>query len=171
MQNATKLEKTTMLSVVGLEDSVIQDICLKCNVQVANYLFPKGRVLSGKELDIEKAKQLAEENNCTRAKILLVSGAFHSTYMEPAQEELEKALEEISINELQCKVYANVDALEYTKETVKDKLSKQLVSSVKWEDLFKNTNANKFYEVGSGNQLKSMMRRIDMVKWKNTINV
>ena len=103
-----------MLSVVGLEDDAIDEVCKEANVTVANYLFAKGRVLSGTVDNIRRAKLAAEAKQCTRAAPLAVSGAFHSPYMEPARQELVEALEGIDCKELRCNVYANIDCQPYT---------------------------------------------------------
>lgn len=171
MADATKCEPTTMLSVIGLSDAVIMDICKQANVHVANYLFDKARVLSGLTKNIQMAKQLAIANQCTRVKDLPVSGAFHSPYMGPARPLLDKALREIQYGDMKCHVYTNIDGTVYTTKTIQDNLLKQLVSPVHWEQLVRRVNADKYYEVGCGNQLKAMMKRIDLVAWKNTINV
>jgi len=67
MAKASQAEKGGMVSVVGLEDSKLKEICEKAVIlaqgsdtktklicQIANYNFPKGRVVSGHEVCMEK---------------------------------------------------------------------------------------------------------------------
>lgn len=169
MQQAAKESKSGMVSLVGLDDAAVNKVCQDCDVQVANYLFPKGRVISGGEQEIEKAITASKQAGAQRAIKLKVSGAFHSKYMASAQEQLDQALQEVTVKDPSCTVYANITSEPYSgADEVKTGLAKQLTGSVRWEETIQKAKASKFYEVGPGNQLRSMMRRIDMTKWKVT---
>jgi len=165
-------EPQAMLSVIGLDDASIDQVCSKTNVTVANLMFSKGRVLSGLQSNIERAEVLAKNAGAMRAIRLSVSGAFHSPYMQGAADKLGLAIDEIDVNvDAPGRVWSNFTAKEYDFSKTKDLLLNQLTGTVKWETLMGNTNSGSYVELAPGKQLKSMMRRIDNNLWKKTSNV
>jgi [acyl-carrier-protein] S-malonyltransferase len=96
---------------------------------------------------------------------LVVSGAFHSPLMESAQQELKIALEKIDIQAAKFPVYANVTA-QPAKEAneIRELLYKQLTHPVRWVETIENMifdGATDFYEVGPGNVLAGLVKRIN----------
>ena len=167
MQKACEENPSTMAAIIGLEDSVIEQVCASITNEIvvpANYNNPGQLVISGSVAGIEKACELLKEKGAKRALPLKVGGAFHSPLMESARIELAKGIEEAEITTPICPIYQNVDALPTTDaKVIKDKLIKQLTSPVKWTQIVRNMladGAEEFMEVGPGTALTGMIKKI-----------
>ncbi len=167
MQKACELQPSTMAAVLGLEDSVVEDVCSSVDgiVVAANYNCPGQLVISGEVQAVEIACDLLKEKGARRALILPVGGAFHSPLMEPAREELAQAIEQTTFSEPICPVYQNVPASAITDPVViKENLIKQLTAPVKWTQSIQAMIADggtDFVELGPGKVLQGLMRKID----------
>uniref|UniRef100_A0A7S3RDI1 Malonyl-CoA:ACP transacylase (MAT) domain-containing protein n=1 Tax=Strombidinopsis acuminata TaxID=141414 RepID=A0A7S3RDI1_9SPIT len=186
MQAAAEASEQKMLSVAGLELDVVERLCKECagtndTCQVANFLFPKGFSCAGSKAAIEKLeeKALATEG-CLQAKALKITGAFHTSFMEPAKAKLMTALKEFEdiMKPPKCEVYMNATATKIAPGTppadIIPMLADQLCSCVMWEPTIRamiKDGITEFYECGPMKQLKAMMKRIDMGVWKNTTNI
>ena len=99
------------------------------------------------------------------ALVLPVGGAFHSPLMEPAREELAKAINETNFNEPTCPIYQNVTAKSVNNATeIKENLIAQLTAPVRWTQTIQQMitdGAIEFTEVGPGKVLQGLMRKID----------
>ncbi|RBW59862.1 [acyl-carrier-protein] S-malonyltransferase [Tenacibaculum sp. E3R01] len=167
MQKACEVQQSTMAAVLGLEDNVVEEVCEGVDgiVVAANYNCPGQLVISGEVDAINKACDLLKEKGARRALVLPVGGGFHSPMMEPAREELAKAIEETEFNEPICPVYQNVVAKAVTNpDEIKENLILQLTAPVKWTQCIKAMIADggsEFVEVGPGKVLQGLMRKID----------
>ena len=94
-----------------------------------------------------------------------MSAPFHSPLMKPAGERLEKALEEISVSNLNIPVVTNVEAeVNSSKERVRGLLVAQVSSPVRWEESMRKMIENgieEVVEIGPGKGLAALMKRID----------
>ncbi len=167
MQKACELQKSTMAAILGLDDEVVEEVCKSVEgvVVPANYNCPGQIVISGEVSAVEKACEILAEKGARRTLILPVSGAFHSPFMEPASEELIKAIDEMEFNKPICPVYQNVTAkaVENPAE-IKENLKLQLTSSVRWTQTIQNMiedGAELFTEVGPGKALQGMIKKVD----------
>ena len=165
MQKCCEKTPGAMAAIIKLPDNVIEDICAGIHgVVPANYNSPGQVVISGEEAGIEEACVKFKEAGAKRALKLAVSGAFHSPLMEPAREELAKAIEATPIRAPFCPIYQNVSALPTTDPMViKDNLLKQLTSPVRWTQSVQNMiadGATKFVELGPGTVLQGLVKRI-----------
>jgi len=166
MQKACEKVPSAMAAVIGLEDEMVEKVCAEINdvVVPANYNCPGQLVISGSikgiDLAIEKLTQLGAK----RALKLPVSGAFHSPFMEPAKVELETAIDQTEIMEPICPVYQNVTALPVKQpDVIKNNLKAQLTAPVRWTQTVKNMladGASAFIEVGPGNVLQGLIRKV-----------
>lgn len=168
MQNACDKASGTMAAIVGLEDERIEEVCAMIDEVVipANYNCPGQLVISGSIAGVEKAVEALKERGAKRALILPVGGAFHSPLMEPAREELAKAINEVSLLAPQCPIYQNVDGKPQTDPVIiKENLIKQLTDSVRWTQTMTNMKSDGLTEVfevgGNGKVLSGMFRRFD----------
>ena len=156
----------TMAAIIGLEDKVVEDICAKAEGLVipANYNCDGQVVISGEKAAVEAACAQFLEAGAKRALPLSVSGAFHSPLMEPARAKLGEAIEATAFKAPSCPVYQNVTAkAETDPQVIKDNLLKQLTSPVRWTQTIRNMRADgaeKFIELGPGNVLQGLLRRI-----------
>ena len=167
MQKACEIAPSTMAAVLGLEDKIVEDTCAEIDgvVVAANYNCPGQLVISGEVSAIEKACEVLTEKGARRALVLPVGGAFHSPMMEPAREELAKAIEETEFSEPTCPVYQNVVAKAVTNPAeIKENLMAQLTAPVKWTQCIQSMvtdGGTEFIEVGPGKVLQGLMRKID----------
>jgi [acyl-carrier-protein] S-malonyltransferase len=167
MQKACEQQESTMAAVLGLENEVVEEVCnsIEGTVVAANYNCPGQIVISGEVEAVNKACDILKEKGAKRALVLPVGGAFHSPLMEPAREELAKAIEETTFSTPICPVYQNVVAKAVTDPNeIKENLVAQLTGAVKWTQSVQQMIADggaEFVEVGPGKVLQGLMRKID----------
>lgn len=167
MQKACEAQESTMAAVLGLDDTVVEEVCASIDgvVVAANYNCPGQLVISGEIKAIDEACELLTEKGARRAMKLPVGGAFHSPLMEPAREELAAAIEATTFSEPLCPVYQNVVAKAVTNPSeIKENLIAQLTAPVRWTQSIQQMIADggtDFVEVGPGKVLQGLMRKID----------
>lgn len=167
MQKACEKEPSTMAAIVGLDDEVVEEVCVSVEevVVAANYNCPGQLVISGSVAGVDRACELLAEKGAKRALKLPVGGAFHSPLMEPAREELAAAIEATTFNTPVCPVYQNVNALPVTDPAqIKKNLIEQLTAPVRWTQTVKNMIAEgavSFTEIGPGKVLQGLVKKVD----------
>lgn len=167
MQKACEITPSTMAAVLGLDDEIVEKICEQTEgiVVAANYNCPGQLVISGEVPAVERACEALKEAGARRALMLPVGGAFHSPLMEPAREELAAAIENTVFNKPICPIYQNVSTTAITDPKVIQKnLIAQLTAPVKWTQSIQNMikdGATQFIEVGPGNVLQGLVKKID----------
>jgi [acyl-carrier-protein] S-malonyltransferase len=168
MQAACEKEPSTMAAVLGLDDETVARICAEITDEVvvpANYNCPGQLVISGSIKGVEMACERLKAAGAKRALVLPVGGAFHSPLMQPAEEELAKAIHATAFQAGICPVYQNVDARPYTDpEQIKENLIKQLTAPVRWTQTIQNMvqdGATEFIECGPGKVLQGLVKKIN----------
>ena len=171
MQKACEAAPSTMAAVIGLDDKSIEDICAKTTAEgngvvvAANYNCTGQLVISGNIEAVNAACEKLKAAGAKRALVLPVGGAFHSPLMQPAQEELQKAIESTEFHTPRCPIYQNVDAQAHTDAAeIKANLIAQLTASVRWTYEVQNmiaAGATEFIECGPGKALQGMIAKID----------
>lgn len=156
-----------MAAVVGLKKEQVEEILRKnqlSEIDIANLNTPSQIVISGVKEDIVKAeKYFTDTEGCFMYKVLNVSGAFHSRYMQPAKDEFTEYLKQFKYHKMEIPVIANINARPYKEGKVVETLSKQLVSSVYWTDSVRYMMAkgvDSFEEIGPGHVAIGMVRKI-----------
>lgn len=167
MQKACEMAPSTMAAVLGLEDSIVEEICERTEgiVVAANYNCPGQLVISGETPAVERACEALKIAGAKRALLLPVGGAFHSPMMEPAREELAAAIAATTFSTPVCPVYQNVPATAVTNpDEIKENLIVQLTAPVRWTQSVQNMiadGATLFTEVGPGNVLQGLVKKIN----------
>lgn len=167
MQKACQLTPSTMAAVLGMDDTVVEEVCrtLPEIVVPANYNSPGQIVISGTVEGISKATEELKKRGAKRIVPLAVSGAFHSPCMEPARLELEEAIRAARISKPVCPVYQNVSALPVTDPgQIMSNLIAQLTSPVRWTQTIERMiadGATSFTEAGPGNVLQGLIKKIN----------
>ena len=167
MQEACENTNGTMAAILGLENKVIEQTCegISGTVIPANYNCPGQVVISGEIKSVADCCERLKDKGARRAITLPVSGAFHSILMESAKEKLNEVINQIDFNEPICPIYQNVSGNFETKaEKIKSNLISQMTSPVKWTQSLKNMikdGANEFSEIGPGNVLQGLVKKID----------
>ena len=159
----------TMAAIIGLNmDSVVKLAnSIKTNevVVAANHNTENQIVISGNINAVNEFVSIAKENGARMAIPLNVSGAFHSSLMQPAREELADKLNSIQISDINIPLYSNVNAKPTMKGSeIKECLISQLESPVLWFDTINNMVSNgtlNFLEVGPGKVLSGLNKKIN----------
>ena len=167
MQKACQNTKGTMAAILGLPDEIIESSCNDVDgiVKPANYNCPGQLVISGEIKAVEKACEILKEKGAKRALILPVNGAFHSELMSSAVDELKKGIDETEFRKPKCPIYQNFTGKpEQDPSKIKINLLKQLTGAVLWNQSINkmiDDGVKEFYEVGPGNTLQGLIRKID----------
>ena len=168
MQAACELQPSTMAAVLGLEDEKVVEVLKTISDEVvvaANFNCPGQLVISGSIAGVEQACEALKNAGAKRALPLKVGGAFHSPLMEPAREELAKAIEETNFSSPKCPIYQNVVAHAVTEpQEIKKNLIAQLTAPVRWTECVRamiSDGATLFTEVGPGTVLQGLVKKID----------
>lgn len=167
MQRACEINPSTMAAILGLDDSKVEEVCASITGEIvvpANYNCPGQLVISGSIKGIEIACEKMKAAGAKRALPLQVGGAFHSPLMEPAKEELARAIEDTAFSNPVCPVYQNVNASPSTDTaTIKSNLIAQLTAPVRWTQSVQRMTADgakTYIECGPGKVLQGLVRKI-----------
>lgn len=166
MQACCEAVPGTMAAVLSLTDEEVEAVCEATEgvVVAANYNCPGQLVISGEKSAVEAACVKAKEAGARRALVLPVGGAFHSPLMEPAREELERAIAEAQFSAPLCPIYQNVDAEPHTDpEEIKQNLIAQLTAPVRWTQIVRRMvedGVDQITELGPGSVLQGLVKKI-----------
>jgi len=174
MQAAADMVPSGMCSVIGLSAEKVDEVCARaCEmvgeegaVRIANYLCPGNYAVSGSIAACEAVEKIAKPEFKARMTVrLAVAGAFHTKFMSPAAEKLQEALLNTTLVCPEIPVVSNVDAVPHSDpEAIKRILAEQLTSPVQWEKSLKTLQEKgleKAYEIGPGNVIAGIFKRID----------
>ena len=167
MQEACDQTEGIMAAILGLDDQIVESICDEISgiVGPANYNCPGQLVISGARNQVKEACDKSINAGARRAILLPVGGAFHSSLMNPAKFRLSKAIKNIPFLKPSCPVYQNVCASGVNDpEELKENLIAQLTAPVRWTQTIQKMikdGASTFIEVGPGNVLQGLVRKID----------
>lgn len=158
-----------MLAVLGLDMPTVEQIASQASaldeqVVVANDNCVGQVILSGHPSALKRAQTLANQAGAKRALPLVVSGAFHSPYMEPAVQEMLPVLEKLALKPTRVPVVANITALpESDPADVRANLAAQITGRVRWTETIGFMNAqgvDTFIECGAGRVLTGLNKRL-----------
>ncbi len=169
MQQAVRAGEGAMAAILGLDDDTVLSVCRDAEdgqvVQAVNFNTPGQVVIAGALPAVERAAELATKAGARRALLLSVSVPAHSDLMKPAAEELAGALAASNLVAPSIPVISNADVVCYeTVEQIRDGLSRQLYSPVRWAEtigLMIQQGVTKVVECGPGKVLAGLTRRID----------
>lgn len=174
MQEAVPVGEGAMAAVLALDASTIEAVTGAMEgVWIANYNCPGQIVISGKKAAVEEACEELKAAGAKRALMLNVSGPFHSGMLAEAGGKLAKVLEGVEIHTPRIPYVANVNAeFVTTAEPVKELLTRQVSSSVRWQQSVEAMIADgvdTFIEIGPGRTLAGFMKKIS--REVRTLNV
>ncbi|MCO4797041.1 MAG: ACP S-malonyltransferase [Amylibacter sp.] len=169
MQDAVPFGVGAMAAILGLDFETVSQLTNSiANDQVcqaANDNDPGQVVISGHKNAVEETIELAKDAGAKRAILLPVSAPFHCSLMQPAADNMAKALSGIILKDPIVPLVANVKAnKEVNGETIKDLLVEQVTGSVRWREsieFMSSEGVSEVYEIGAGKALSGMVRRID----------
>jgi [acyl-carrier-protein] S-malonyltransferase len=165
MQEAGQKNPGQMAAVLGMDETMLKDICLETSTVIANYNSPGQLVISGNCENVSKAIEMIKTRGSFKAIPLQVSGAFHSPLMQPAVEGMEKVLAQIRFKTPKIPIIGNVTAQPlFTPDLIKTELLNQLCNGVQWQrsvEYMINNKTSTFIEIGPGRVLNGLIKRID----------
>lgn len=165
MQEASEQTPGAMAALIGLDEPTVQDVCREAGAEVCNLNAPGQVVVGGTETAVEAAMRLALERGAQRGIRLKVSGAFHTSLMEPAVEGMTRAVAAASLRDPKPPVIANTSAEPLTTASeVGDELVRQLTAPVRWQlsmEYMASQGVGAIIEFGPGRVLTGLARRID----------
>ncbi|WP_046228059.1 ACP S-malonyltransferase [Paenibacillus dauci] len=170
MEQAVPAGQGAMAAVLGAEREALTTLCAEITaaghaVELANVNCPGQIVVSGSREGVDAVASRVKEIGGKRAIALEVSGPFHSSMMKPAAERLGERLQEVQIQDAKVPVVANVTASQVTAgDDIRTLLVEQVYSPVLWEDSVRyliNEGVDTFIEIGPGNVLTGLIKKID----------
>jgi len=165
MAEAAARHPGSMAAILGLEDEVVETLCRKIlGVWPANYNCPGQIVVSGENAAVDECCERAQEAGARRAVKLKVSGAFHSPLVARAADRLRPAIERVKFQEPTAPFMSTVTARLESAQRMGPLLVDQLTAPVRFtqaaSELMRD-GVRTFVEVGPGNVLSGLVKRID----------
>ena len=180
MQRAGGLQPGAMAAVLGLDTATVRELCADVSaasggtVVLANDNCPGQAVVSGDAAAVERLIPAAKEAGARRALRLAVSVAAHSPLMATAQAGFDEAAQATDFAAPRIPVIGNVSAQPLNSPSeIRAELNQQLTQSVRWTESMQSlieSGAQTFIEIGAGNVLTGLMRRIDRQKARVNID-
>ena len=165
MAAAAKERPGSMAAILGLADEVVERLCGKIsNVWPANYNCPGQLVISGETDAVDEACSEAQREGARRAIRLRVSGAFHSPFVENAAVRLRPAIDKIDFKAPTAQFVSTVTAKLEDVQRYRSLLVEQLTAPVRFTQATRELighGVTNFVEVGPGNVLSGLLKRID----------
>jgi [acyl-carrier-protein] S-malonyltransferase len=165
MAEAARRRPGSMAAILGLDDPVVERLCQEiAGVWPANYNCPGQIVVSGENPSVDECCEQAQDEGARRTVKLRVSGAFHSPLVEHAAERLKPAIERIKFHEPTAPFMSTVSARIEPAQRLGTLLVDQLTAPVKFTQAageLARGGVKTFVEVGPGNVLSGLLRRID----------
>ncbi len=169
MEAAVPQGKGAMAAILGFDREQIAPVLAQCAgiVEIANINCPGQIVISGEAPAVTQACEKLLAAGAKRAIPLAVSGPFHSSLMKPAGDKLQAEIQKLSFKAPKFKFIANVTA-DYVSDPaeIKKLLVQQVSSSVLWQPSVErmiNDGVTEFVEVGPGNVLAGLVKKIQKV--------
>jgi len=184
MDEAAKKHPGKMSAIMGFDVDLLKKMISesKSMVTIANYNTPGQLVISGEAKAVDAINELVKNEGAKRVIDLNTSGAFHSSLMDEAAEDLSKYLKDIHLNEPQKHLYINLTGMAY-QNSIKEVMTLQITHSVKFYQMIENLineGVDTFIELGPKRTLCNFVKRInrqvkilnieDMESLKSTLN-
>ena len=170
MQDAVPVGIGAMAVVMGLDDSVVSEICSSVSsadgfVGGVNFNAPGQVVIAGHAAAVDAAVAALKDAGARRAMPLPVSAPFHTPLMQPAAMVMQQAFEDVNWSTPQFPVVSNVDgSLQTDPDSIRDSLVQQISAPVLWTTCMatlRKSGCTQFVECGPGNVLSGLSKRID----------
>jgi len=165
MQMACDERPGGMAALIGIDELAVGDVCRETGTTMANINSAQQIIISGDQMNLAQALDLAAARGAKKCILLKVGGAFHSAHMEPAHYSLSEAINSLAFNDPVAPVIGNVHAQPLvTAAELKGELAAQLMSCVQWNrsvEYMAAQGIDQFVEIGPGTVLTSLIRRIN----------
>ena len=165
MEQASKDNEGQMSAIIGLDRESLEGIASDTGAEIANINSPNQIVIAGSPGAIKRAEALSLERGARRAMRLNVSGAFHSSLMEPAARKLMLYLKDLDVSKPEITVLSNVNAYySFFPQEIRANLVNQVNHTTLWLDCVRSmvdSGTTSFLEIGCGKTLKGLLHKID----------
>ena len=155
-----------MAAVIGKSADFIDEVIKKYKLEIviANDNSPMQVVVSGLIEEINSSEKIFSENGIKRYVKLNVSAAFHSAFMNDAQNKLTYEIDKINFEKANQPIISNYDSQINTDlNKIIYALKNQMANRVKWTESIKKleeTNITQIIEIGPGKVLSGLISRI-----------
>ena len=166
MNSAVAPNETGMAAIIGKNSSEVQEIIDTNNldIEIANDNSSIQVVISGKINVLNKSKELFLSNDIKKFVMLNVSAAFHSKFMNSAQDQLAQDIDKLTFLDNKIKIITNYDAgIHKDVNLIKMNLKNQMANKVNWTQSIKKLEQigeNKIIEIGPSKVLSGLIKRI-----------
>ena len=178
MKAAGEAAPGSMAAILALDIPTTEEVCMQASnrdeiVQVANDNCPGQVVISGHQAAIDRAMVLAEEAGARKVVKLAVSIAAHSPLMSFAQADFNQAVDQAPLQTPRIPIIGNVSAQPLTTiDEIRQDLQAQLNARVRWTETIQfmiSKGVTTFIEIGSGDVLTSLVKRINRSSTRYTL--
>jgi len=173
MHEAGQITPGGMAAIIGLDELVLAEVCTESGARIANINCPGQIVISGAEEKLAQAMDLVKAKGAHRVIPLQVSGAFHTSLMQPAVDGMAEVIAKLSFSQPTVPIIGNTTAQPLTTaESVKEELLGQLCNCVQWQrsvEYMLGDGVSSFIELGPGRVLAGLIKRID--RNANIVNI
>jgi [acyl-carrier-protein] S-malonyltransferase len=164
MQEAGQVREGGMAAILGLDESLVEQLCQQTGAEIGNVNSDGQIVISGAKGALVQALDLARAMGAKKAVPLVVSGAFHSSLMRPAVPGMMTALGGARIASPRVPVVCNTTAQPINNQgAIHGELVEQICRPVQWSrsvDYMAGHGVRRFVEMGPGKVLTGLVKRI-----------
>ena len=154
----------SMMAVIAFDRTHLMEVCAETGVEISNINAPGQLVISGAVDKLEKAAELAKSRGARRLIPLNVSGAFHSTLMDPVLAEFDGVLQRFDFKTPRVPIVSNVTALPLRNgQDFREELLSQLRRCIQWQasvEYMTRQGVTTYIEIGPGTVLSGLIKRI-----------
>ena len=168
MQESMPIGTGGMIALIGVTIEQVNEILPELNkfgkIYIANDNADGQIVLSGEISAIDHVCFNAKEYKIKRAIKLPVSAPFHCELIDSAANRLKNEVNNYNFKDFKFPLVSNVNALPCTSKTIRGLLVEQVVCRVRWREILLymvNQNIRTFVEIGPGNVLTNLVKRLD----------
>ena len=154
----------SMMAVIAFDRTPLMEVCAEAGVEISNINAPGQLVISGAVDRLHRAEELAKQRGARRLIPLNVSGAFHSTLMDPVIDEFNRVLGSFDFKTPRIPIVSNVTGLPLTSGgQFREELLSQLRRCIQWQasvEYMTRQGVTTYYEIGPGAVLSGLIKRI-----------
>jgi len=165
MHEAGQKKPGSMAAIIGLDESLLTEVCRETDTRIANINCPGQLVISGAAENLIKAMDLTKSRGAHRVVPLQVSGAFHTPLMQSAVDGMSEIIAALSFSDPAIPIIGNTTAQPLTAaDSIKEELLRQLCNCVQWQrsiEYMIDSGVSTFIEIGPGKVLTGLIKRIN----------
>ena len=166
MSRAADESESGMSALLGADVAMAEEVVAASrdmggSLQIANINAPGQVVVAGSKSDLSWLESNSRDFGVRRVIALEVAGAFHSSFMSSAAEQMKRRLESVAYGTPAWPVWSNTTARPHELERLGQTLTEQIVSPVRFEESLlhmSDSGVDGFVHVGPGDVTAGMAR-------------